>query len=153
MRSIRAENTKHIKDITLLTDKHTEAKRKLEIAEASEAALKTQLKSAEAAARGLKEEMIRTKALVAQARASCATEVRRRDRQIDSLKKQLGEAGRARGARPNPAITTIHVTGEVRSEKSTPAKRASTSVDDYSPRSRSHSFPSAASWSGASRSR
>ena len=140
MRSIRAENTKHIKDITLLTDKHTEAKRKLEIAEASEAALKTQLKSAEAAARGLKEEMIRTKALVAQARASCATEVRRRDRQIDSLKKQLGEAGRARGARPNPAITTIHVTGEVRSEKSTPAKLASTSVDDYSLRDETNAF-------------
>ncbi|KAK0388253.1 hypothetical protein NLU13_4498 [Sarocladium strictum] len=140
MRAIRTENLRQVKDITALTEKATEAKRKLELAEASEAALKTQLKSAEAAARGLKEEVIRTKALVAQARASCATEVRRRDRQIDSLKKQLGEAGRARGARPNPAITTIHVTGDVRSEKSTPVKGASASAGEYSLRDETNAF-------------
>ena len=140
MRSIRAENLRHIKDIATLTDKATEAKRKVELAEASEAALKTQLKSAEAAARVLKEEVIRTKALVSQARASCATEVRRRDRQIDSLKKQLGEAGRARGARANPAITTIHVTGDVRSPKSSPAKAGNASADSYSLRDETNAF-------------
>jgi predicted nuclease with TOPRIM domain len=140
MRAIRTENLRQVKDISALTEKANEAKRKLELAEASEAALKTQLKSAEAAARGLKEEVIRTKALVAQARASCATEVRRRDRQIDSLKKQLGEAGRARGARPNPAITTIHVTGDVRSEKNTPTKGVSPSADGYSLRDETNAF-------------
>lgn len=140
MRSVRTENLRQVKEITTLTEKAADTKRKLELAEASEAAVKTQLKSAEAAARGLKEEVIRTKALVSQARASCATEVRRRDRQIDSLKKQLGEAGRARGARPNPAITTIHVTGEVRSEKSTPAKGAAFLHDSYSLRDETNAF-------------
>ncbi|KAF4972889.1 hypothetical protein FZEAL_9493 [Fusarium zealandicum] len=76
MRTLRAENLKHTNDIVRLADKHTEAKRKLEIAEASETALKTQMKSADAAIRGLKEEVSRTKGLVAQARAACATDVR-----------------------------------------------------------------------------
>lgn len=48
---------------------------------------------------------------VAQTRASCAHEVRKRDRQIDGLKKAVSEAGRARGERRNPAITTITITG------------------------------------------
>lgn len=140
MRAVRAENLRHVKDIATLTEKHTEAKRKVDLAESSEAALKTQLKSAEAAARGLKEEMVRTKALVSQARASCATEVRRRDRQIDSLKKQLGEAGRARGSRPNPAITTIHVTGDTGSKRSTPTKTSSITSTDYSLRNETNAF-------------
>lgn len=117
MRSLRAENMKSTADITRLTEKNTEAQRKLDIASASEAALKTQLKSAEATIRGLKDDISRTKALVTQTRTSCATEVRRRDRQIDTLKKQVTEAGRARGSRTNSAITTITVTGDIGTRK------------------------------------
>lgn len=120
MRSLRAENMKSTADIARLTEKNTEAQRKLDIASASEAALKTQLKSAEATIRGLKDDISRTKALVTQTRTSCATEVRRRDRQIDTLKKQVTEAGRARGSRTNSAITTITVTGDVGTRKETP---------------------------------
>ncbi|KAG5951256.1 hypothetical protein E4U53_003472 [Claviceps sorghi] len=113
MRSLGAENLKLTADLARLTDKHTEAQRKADLATAAESALRTQLKSAEAQARALKEDVARMKALVAQSRSSCATEIRRRDRQIDTLKKQLGEAGRSRGTRGNPAVTTITVTGDV----------------------------------------
>lgn len=117
MRSLRAENLKLTNDKTRLTEKHAEAQRKADIATAAETTLKTQLKSAEAHAKALKEEVARMKSLVAQSRASCATEIRRRDRQIDTLKKQLGEAGRSRGSKGNPAITTITVTGEIGHER------------------------------------
>lgn len=140
MRTLRADNLKHTNDFARLAEKHTEAKRKLDIAEASEAALKTQMKSADAAIRGLKEEIVRTKGLVAQARAACATDVRRRDRQIDTLKKQLGEAGRARGARGNPAVTSIIVTGDVGEQKSSPARGGSTQADDYDLRNETNCF-------------
>lgn len=121
---------KHTTDITRLNDKNTEAQRKLDIALGSESALKTQLKSAEATIRGLKEEVARTKALVNQTRTSCATEVRRRDRQIDTLKKQVTEAGRARGSRSNPAITTITVTGDT---TGTLTSESSPTSDDLQP--------------------
>ncbi|KAK5987496.1 hypothetical protein PT974_11627 [Cladobotryum mycophilum] len=113
MRNLRAENIKHTTDISRLEEKATEAQRKLDIATSSEATMRTQLKSAESAMRGLKDELARTKALVSQARASCATEIKRRDRQIDTLKKQVGEAGRTRGAKSNTAVLTITVTGDV----------------------------------------
>lgn len=117
MRALRAENLKLTSDTARLTEKHAEAQRKADIATATETMLKTQLKSAEANARALKEDVARMKSLVAQTRASCATEIRRRDRQIDTLKKQLGEAGRSRGSRGNPAVTVITVTGETGHER------------------------------------
>lgn len=113
MRTLRSDSLKHVNDIQKLTEKTTEAQRKFDISEAAEASLKRELKTADATIRGLKEDLARTKGLVAQTRTSCANEVRRRDRQIETLKKQVGEAGRARGSRTNPGITTITVTGDI----------------------------------------
>lgn len=116
MRALRADNMKLTEDNTRLKEKHAETQRKLHITESAEASLKTQLKSADAVAKGLKEDVARHKAAVAQARSSCSTDVRRRDLQIEALKKQLAEAGRARGTRGNPAVTTISVTGDFGAE-------------------------------------
>ncbi|XWW96848.1 hypothetical protein V2A60_004828 [Cordyceps javanica] len=137
MRSLRAENVKNLSDISKLEERCADAQRKLEIAAAAENAAKTQLRSAESSMRGLKEQLSRTKALVAQTRTSCATEVRRRDRQIDTLKKQLGEAGRARGARANPSITTITITGNIDEETPSLTKTVDTMMDEYSLRGES----------------
>ncbi|ROT41124.1 hypothetical protein SODALDRAFT_330832 [Sodiomyces alkalinus F11] len=142
LRALRAENLRYANDISRLTEKHAEARRKLEIAEASESALRSQLKSADAAVRGLKEETARAKTLVAQTRASCATEVRRRDRQIDGLKKQLGEAGRARGAAKNPTVTVINVVADVGQEgiSHTRAGAGATAEQSYDLRSETNEF-------------
>lgn len=139
MRTLRTDNLKLTDDLSRLKEKQTEAQRKLDIAEGSEASLKTQLKTAEATIRALKEDMARHRTLVAQARTSCATEVRRRDRQIDTLKKQLSEAGRSRGSRGNPGVTTITVTGDFGAEK--PDTRASTAdAGEYNLRSETNAF-------------
>lgn len=110
---MRNDSLAHTTSIQRLTEKSAELQRKFDIAAAAEAGLKRDMKTAESTIRGLKEELARTKATVAQTRMSCANEVRRRDRQIDTLKKQVAEAGRARGSRTNPAITSITVVGEM----------------------------------------
>lgn len=132
MRNLRTENLRSTNEISKLSEKNAEAQRKLDIATASENAMKRELKSAEATVRGLKEELARTKGLVAQSRTSCGNEIRRRDRQIDTLKRQLAEAGRARGARSNPAITTITVTGTIIDSVPSPTRTGSTMSDDFS---------------------
>lgn len=116
---MRNDNLAHTTNNQRLTEKAAELQRKFDITAAAEAGLKREMKTAEATIRGLKDELARTKALVGQTRLSCANEVRRRDRQIDTLKKQVAEAGRARGVRTNPAITSIIVSGEIPTTQST----------------------------------
>lgn len=141
VRNLRAENLEHTNDIARLSEKCAEAQRRSDIATTSEASIKTQLRSAESAMRGLKDELARTKGLVAQVRASCATEIRRRDRQIETLKKQVGEAGRARGTRSSSGILSITVTGDVGSEeKRSPTRGGNLEDKDYSLRSETNTF-------------
>ncbi|PBP25462.1 NIMA interactive protein [Diplocarpon rosae] len=96
LRTLRADTLRHATDMERLSSKHAEAQRRLGISEASERALKTQLRSAEQANRVLKEEMARVKVLVQQTRGQCAVEVRKRERVIEGLKKHVGD-GRVRG--------------------------------------------------------
>ncbi|KAL7938903.1 Afadin and alpha-actinin-binding domain-containing protein [Trichoderma chlorosporum] len=139
--NLRAENLKHTNDIARLSEKCTEAQRKSDIAVTSEALLKTQLKSAESVIKGLKDDLARTKGLVAQVRAACATETRRRDRQIETLKKQVGEAGRARGTKSGSGILSITVTGDVNcEEKKSPVQGGNLEDSDYSLRSETNAF-------------
>ncbi|KAL3302749.1 nima interactive protein [Colletotrichum asianum] len=143
LRTIRAENLRYTDDIARLSEKHTEAQRKVDISEATETALRTQLKSADAAVRGLKDEVARAKTLVAQTRASCATEVRRRDRQIDGLKKQLGDAGRPRGAAKSSAVTVITVAAGEGEDKISPkrgGRTTNTEDSNYDLRSETNEF-------------
>ncbi|KAK1959664.1 NIMA interactive protein [Colletotrichum sublineola] len=144
LRNVRAENLRYTNDISRLSEKLTETQRKLDISEATENTLRTQLKSADAAVRGLKDEVARAKTLVAQTRASCATEVRRRDRQIDGLKKQLGDAGRPRGTAKSSAITVISVVAGEGEEKVSPRRQdkpgASTADSNYDLRSETNEF-------------
>ncbi|KAK4241654.1 Afadin and alpha-actinin-binding-domain-containing protein [Achaetomium macrosporum] len=141
LRTLRAESLRQANDIQRLQEKHAEAQRKVGLSEAAEAALRTHLKSAEATVHRLKEEAARTKTLVAQTRASCANEVRKRDRQIESLKKAVREAGRARGAGKGTAVTSITVVGDVGSEAE-PGLPAGRGVADqsYDLRSETNAF-------------
>jgi len=102
--------------------------------------MRTQLKTAEATIQRLKDEAARTKVFVAQTRASCANEVRKRDRQIDGLKKAVTEAGRARGASKSPGITTITVVGDIGSGPDATGSSNVTSSDGYDLRMETNSF-------------
>lgn len=108
------------------------------MAESTERALKTQLRSAEQAARGLKEEMGRMRVLVAQNRAACANEVRKRERVIEGLKKHVGEGGRARGSGKAVGVATVVVVPGVGAEDA--GKVISTNESGYDLRMETNEF-------------
>ncbi|KAK4179346.1 Afadin and alpha-actinin-binding-domain-containing protein [Triangularia setosa] len=149
LRTLRAESLRQANDIQRLQEKNAEAQRKAGLSEAAETALRMQIKTAEATIHRLKEEAARTKLLAAQTRSACATEVRKRDRQIEGLKKAVTEAARARGASKSPGVTTITVVGDIRSDVAvdqqgnplppTPTTTASSS-DGYDLRQETNSF-------------
>ncbi|RYP34533.1 hypothetical protein DL767_004245 [Monosporascus sp. MG133] len=124
LRTLRTESQRQATEHQRTADRLSDAQRRLDSAEATERALRAQLRAAEGSVHRLKEEAQRTRALVAQTRAACATEVRRRDRQIEGLKRAVVEAGRVRGSgssgsgngRRNGNVTTITISGEVGGE-------------------------------------
>lgn len=101
--------------------------------------MRQQLRSAEQAARGLKEEMARMKMLVAQTRAQCANEVRKRERTIESMKKHVGEGGRARGTGKAVGVVSINVTAGIGAEGNN-ANALSTEESGYDLRMETNEF-------------
>lgn len=135
---MRADSLRQTDNLSRLHDRYTEAERKVALHEAEEAALRSQLKASEATIQKLKEEAARARKLVAETRAACANEVRKRDRQIDGLKKAVTDAGRARGERKGNTITTIQVAGEIGAEDMNAG--ASTMDDGYNLRHETNGF-------------
>lgn len=138
LRSVRADSLRQTDNLSRLHDRYTDAERKIALHDAEEAALRSQLKVAETTIQKLKEEAARAKKLVAETRAACANEVRKRDRQIDALKKAVTDAGRARGERKGNTITTIQVTGEIGNEDMNAS--ASTMDEGYTLRHETNGF-------------
>lgn len=139
LRTLRADSLRQSDNISRLQDRYSEAQRKVNIADAEEAALRAQLKAAEATIHKLRDDAARTKKIVAETRAACANDVRKRDRQIEGLKKAVVEAGRARGERKSPAVTTIHVTGGIGGDDNVIASTTTTD-DGYDLRQETNGF-------------
>ncbi|KAK3370301.1 Afadin and alpha-actinin-binding-domain-containing protein [Podospora didyma] len=143
LRTLRAESLRQANDIQRLQEKHAESQRKAALHEAAEVALQSNLKVAEATIQRLKEEAARIKTLAAQTKTACANEVRKRDRQIEGLRKAVVEAGRARGSGKNSSITTISVTGDIghdADQGATTAIATNPSGDGYDLRLETNSF-------------
>ncbi|KAI1350965.1 Afadin and alpha-actinin-binding-domain-containing protein [Xylaria sp. FL0043] len=117
LRVLRADAQRQTTEFARQTEKLNDTQRRLDTAEATERALRAQLKTAEQGIHKLKDEMAKMKSLVAQTRSACANEVRKRDRHIDSLKKAVTDAGRVRGGGRSRNVITINVTGEFSNEE------------------------------------
>ncbi|KAI0134461.1 NIMA interactive protein [Xylariales sp. AK1849] len=139
--SLRADAQRHANETTRLSDKLTDTQRKLDGAEGMERALRLQLKSTETTVHKLKDEMAKMKILVAQSRAACANEVRKRDRQIDGLKKAVVDAGRVRGGNRNRDVVSITVVGDTGAEcKVDGVARGGTEDEGYNLRMETNEF-------------
>jgi hypothetical protein len=77
------------------------------LSQSQERSARAACRTAEAAARGLREELIRLKASVQQIRASCANDIRKRDLQIQKLKTHLTSQQRGNRSAPTSATITI----------------------------------------------
>ncbi|KAK8120762.1 hypothetical protein PG999_004882 [Apiospora kogelbergensis] len=139
--SLRADAQRNAAEANRQADKFADTQRKLDSAEATERALRLQLKSAESSVFKLKDEVAKMKATVAQNRAACANDVRKRDRQIDSLKRAVVDAGRVRGGNKNRDVVSITVVNEVGvEERSNGVSCRSTDEDGYSLRMETNEF-------------
>ncbi|KAI1293888.1 Afadin and alpha-actinin-binding-domain-containing protein [Xylaria venustula] len=116
LRTLRADYQRQTTEFARQTERLSDTQRRLDMADATERALRAQLKTAEQGIHKLKDEMAKLKSVVAQTRSACANEVRKRDRHIDSLKKAVADAGRVRGGGRSRDVITINVTGECDNE-------------------------------------
>ena len=95
LQTLRASTTQQTQTITRLENRSADLDRQLALTGSQERAAQAMLRSAETRNRALREEMARLKGTVAQIRAQCATDVRRRDGEIQRLKRHLeGRRGR-----------------------------------------------------------
>jgi hypothetical protein len=103
--------------------------------------MKLQLKSAEQAQRGLKEEMAKMRVLVQQTRKECAVEVRKRERVVEGLKKHVGD-GRVRGGGKMAGVREVVIVPGVGAEANPAASSGSVSVGEegYDLRSETNEF-------------
>ncbi|KAL4961239.1 uncharacterized protein BDV14DRAFT_128421 [Aspergillus stella-maris] len=107
IRTLRAEDSHKTVEIEKLQTKKSELSRSLALAEVQERAFKTNVSSAEATIRGLKEQVQRMKTTVQQVRSQCANDIRKRDLELQKLKAHL--ADRQRGKRDGLGVTTINI--------------------------------------------
>ncbi|RMJ27337.1 NIMA interactive protein [Aspergillus sp. HF37] len=107
IRCLRSNESQQTLEIEKLKTKSSEMNRSLALAGAQERTLKTNVSSAEATARGLKEQAQRLKTTVQQVRAQCANDIRKRDLELQRLKSYLAE--RQRGKREGLGVTTINI--------------------------------------------
>lgn len=95
LQALRTSFAQQSQTIARLETKNGEFDRQLALVGAQESAAKTTLKSAENKTRALKEELARLKGTVAQIRGQCANDLRRRDGEIQKLKRSIeGRRGR-----------------------------------------------------------
>ncbi|KAI0881660.1 Afadin and alpha-actinin-binding-domain-containing protein [Annulohypoxylon maeteangense] len=140
LRTLRADSQRQTTELTRQADRISDLQRKLDGADATERALRSQLKAAEHTAHKLKDDAAKSKTLLVQARASCATEVRKRDRQIDGLKKAVSDASRVRGGGRSRDVLSITVTGEIGGDERGGLPAGATEAEGYSLRLETNSF-------------
>ena len=95
LHTLRITSSQQSQDIKRLESKNAELERQLALCTTQEKTAKATLRSAESKNRTLREEMARLRLTVAQIRAQCANDIRKRDAEIARLKKHIeGRRGR-----------------------------------------------------------
>jgi hypothetical protein len=89
LRNLRSESTRQTLALEKLQTRNEDLARQMSLAQSQERSARAALRTAEASARSLRDEMLRLKTTVQQVRTSCANDVRKRDVQIQRLKSHL----------------------------------------------------------------
>jgi hypothetical protein len=108
LRNLRSEATCQTLAIEKLQTKNADLTRQVSLAQSQERSARAALRTAEASARSLREEMVRLKTTVQQVRTACANDVRKREVQIQRLKSHLTTQQRGNKTGLVGASITIH---------------------------------------------
>ncbi len=95
LQTLRTSSAEQTQKVSRLEARSTDLDRQLALAGAQERAARATLRTAETRAKALREELARLKGTVVQIRGQCAADIRRKDGEINRLKKHLeGRRGR-----------------------------------------------------------
>ena len=125
---LRAEESQKTSEVERLLIKNVELLRNLALAEGQKKSLETSARRAEASARELKEQMAKMKSTLDQVRAKCVNDVRKRDIELEKLKKHV--TGIQRGATHSSGMKIVQLNPQLPLVRNARELRSGVPVDD-----------------------
>ncbi|ERF72141.1 hypothetical protein EPUS_02932 [Endocarpon pusillum Z07020] len=107
IRNLRAEEVRRSREIEQLQARNAELLRNSALADAQKRSLEASAHKAEVSARELKEQMAKMKSTLDQVRAKCVNDVRKRDIELEKLKKHV--TGMQRGATHSSGMKIVQL--------------------------------------------
>lgn len=105
IRNLRAEEAQRTSEVERIQTKNAELMRNMAVVEGQKKSLADSAHKAEASARDLKEQMAKMKSTLDQVRAKCVNDIRKRDIELEKLRKHI--AGVRRGATQSSKTKTL----------------------------------------------
>lgn len=115
LQTLRISSTQQTQAFSRLESRNAELERQVAISASQEKTARATLRTAETRTRALREEMARLKGTVAQIRAQCANDIRRRDGEFSRLKRHL-EGRRGREGNGGQVGVVVVTTGPTQSQ-------------------------------------
>ena len=128
VRDLRVEEARQTAEADRVKNKNDELSRSLATAEAHQRTLEASFRRAEASARELKEQMAKMKSTLDQVRAKCINDVRKRDMELEKLKKHV--AGMQRGSTQSGGIKILQLNPQPQLPKNAREFRGNISTED-----------------------
>lgn len=128
VRNLRAEEAQRVSEVERLQTKNAELLRNMALADGQKRSLELSAHKAEASARELKEQMAKMKSTLDQVRAKCVNDIRKRDIELEKLKKHV--TGMQRGATHSSGMKIIQLNPQPPLAKNAQEFRSGVSVDD-----------------------
>jgi Afadin- and alpha -actinin-Binding len=110
IRNLRAEEAQRASDVERLHTRNAELMRNLALAEGQKRALQASANKAESSARELKEQMAKMKSTLDQVRAKCVNDIRKRDIELEKLKRHVN--GMQRGATHSSGMKIVQLNAQ-----------------------------------------
>ena len=125
---LRTEDAQRSSDIERLRSKNAELLRNMALADGQRRSLEASARKAEASARELKEQMAKMKSTLDQVRAKCVNDIRKRDIELEKLKKHV--TGMQRGTIQSNGMKIIQLNPQPPLPKNAREFRSGVAVDD-----------------------
>ncbi|KAF7512610.1 hypothetical protein GJ744_000871 [Endocarpon pusillum] len=128
IRNLRSEEVRRSREIEQLQARNAELLRNSALADAQKRSLEASVQKAEVSARELKEQMAKMKSTLDQVRAKCVNDVRKRDIELEKLKKHV--TGMQRGATHSSGMKIVQLNPQPPLPKNARELRSDVPVDD-----------------------
>jgi chromosome segregation ATPase len=122
IRSLRAEEAQRASEVERLKTRNAELMRNIGLAEGQKRSLEASAHKAEASAREFKEQMSKMKSTLDQVRAKCVNDIRKRDIELEKLKKHV--TGMQRGATHSSGMKIVQLNPQPPLPKNAPVWRS-----------------------------